>query len=764
MWGISRFNAGGGGDEWMPPVDGADTRKRKHDGDGDENGGHRGSGSGSDSDTAEKGGAVEAAAAAAHSAASASNASSQSSGEEEESEAEQQEEEQQQQQQQQQEQEQEEATAAGERAAAAAAADAEATITAAAAAAITAATVAAAAARSAGLPSAEEDCAKWGVSAAVRGELRRQCKERFFPVQRRAIPLILRGLGATVSCSGDVCVSAPTGSGKTLCYVLPIVEALCGRVVPRLRALVVLPSRDLAMQVQSVFEPFCAAAGLRSALAIGQADFATEQRAVLGAVTAGAGGGAACAAAAGGAAAPPLGGVSAIDILVATPGRLVDHLERSAQQGFTLQHLRFLVVDEADRLLTQSYHDWVAKVNAAACGGPVGAVRGGALQPATPRRRDGVRSSTAAAAAAVAAAAAAAAGGGGGGGAAVAGAVAAAAAAQAAASAASAGEAMAAAVTPMRRLLFSATLGRNPRKAAAMGLRFPVYIDAGKGAVRTQEATVASAAAAAARAHAAGAPLDGGIAAAAAAEGSNGHGSVVKHGLGAKYDAAEKTYRIPEELSEYLCLCETGQKPLALLLLLRHLCGAGSSAAGASRTIVFTASLDSTHRLARMLQLFGVGAGGGGVFEYSSSVPAATRAALLKACRTAGGAVRVLVCSDAMTRGMDMPLVDHVVNYDMPQHLKTYVHRVGRTARAGRTGSAFTLLKKGQQRSFWEVLRKAEHQPVRRHVLPTDSLRELVPRYLRCLAELKELMHRESTGELSAASEVPPLGEEVAAA
>jgi ATP-dependent RNA helicase DDX51/DBP6 len=52
----------------------------------------------------------------------------------------------------------------------------------------------------------------------------------------------------------DVCVSAPTGSGKTLAYVLPVVETLATRIVTRLRALVVLPTRDLVAQVREAFE------------------------------------------------------------------------------------------------------------------------------------------------------------------------------------------------------------------------------------------------------------------------------------------------------------------------------------------------------------------------------------------------------------------------------------------------------------------------------------------------------------------------------
>ena len=53
-------------------------------------------------------------------------------------------------------------------------------------------------------------------------------------------------------------------------------------------------------------------------------------------------------------------GKGCVDIVVCTPGRLVDHLEHTP--GITLEHLRFLVVDEADRLLNQSYNAWVEKV------------------------------------------------------------------------------------------------------------------------------------------------------------------------------------------------------------------------------------------------------------------------------------------------------------------------------------------------------------------------------------------------------------------
>ena len=64
----------------------------------------------------------------------------------------------------------------------------------------------------------------------------------------------------------------------------------------------------------------------------------------------------------------------------------------------------------------------------------------------------------------------------------------------------------------------------------------------------------------------------------------------------------------------------------------------------------------------------------------------------LKAFRK--GEIQVLVSSDAMTRGMDVEGVRNVINYDMPTYTKSFIHRAGRTARAGQTGSCFTLLRK----------------------------------------------------------------------
>src|SRR3954449_13183514 len=66
------------------------------------------------------------------------------------------------------------------------------------------------------------------------------------------------------------------------------------------------------------------------------------------------------------------------------------------------------------------------------------------------------------------------------------------------------------------------------------------------------------------------------------------------------------------------------------------------------------------------------------------------RMAALEGFRT--GETTILVASDVAARGLDIPAVSHVFNYDVPHHAEDYVHRIGRTGRAGRSGASFTLI------------------------------------------------------------------------
>ena len=69
------------------------------------------------------------------------------------------------------------------------------------------------------------------------------------------------------------------------------------------------------------------------------------------------------------------------------------------------------------------------------------------------------------------------------------------------------------------------------------------------------------------------------------------------------------------------------------------------------------------------------------------------------------GLKRILIATDVAARGLDIPLIQHVINYDLPQVPEDYVHRIGRTARAGTEGSALTFLTP-DDRSMWNEISK----------------------------------------------------------
>lgn len=152
-----------------------------------------------------------------------------------------------------------------------------------------------------------------------------------FAVQTAVIPLLL-GDG------GDVCISAATGSGKTLSYILPIVQSLSTRVVTRLRAVVVVPTRELVSQVFSTASSLTSGTGIKVGTAVGSRALAAEQELLVGV-------------------SQDDPAYSKVDMLITTPGRLVEHIKSTP--GFSLRWVKWLVIDEADRLLAQSFQEWV---------------------------------------------------------------------------------------------------------------------------------------------------------------------------------------------------------------------------------------------------------------------------------------------------------------------------------------------------------------------------------------------------------------------
>ncbi|MED6282471.1 ATP-dependent RNA helicase ddx51, partial [Characodon lateralis] len=105
--------------------------------------------------------------------------------------------------------------------------------------------------------------------------------------QAEVIPAILEGArhGLLIGRGGhrprDICVSAPTGSGKTLSFVIPVIQVLMERVVCEIRALAVLPTKELAQQVYKVFASYAEGTPVKVVMLVGQRSFAAERASLL---------------------------------------------------------------------------------------------------------------------------------------------------------------------------------------------------------------------------------------------------------------------------------------------------------------------------------------------------------------------------------------------------------------------------------------------------------------------------------------------------
>ncbi|XP_075389759.1 ATP-dependent RNA helicase DDX51 [Tenrec ecaudatus] len=451
----------------------------------------------------------------------------------------------------------------------------------------------------------------------LQKKLRAQGISSYFPVQAAVIPTLLESsAGGFLAGRGgfqprDLCVSAPTGSGKTLAFVIPVVQALLHRVVCQVRALVVLPTKELAQQVSRVFNIYTDATPLRVALVTGQKPLAKEQESLVQRTAE--------------------GFRSLADIVVATPGRLVDHIDQTP--GFSLQQLRFLVVDEADRMVDSQHQAWLARVTAAVFR------REGPSDPWALFQRVPPKAVTAASTWIP--------------------------------------------QMPLQKLLFSATLTQNPEKLQQLALHQPQLFSTGlecRGPAGSDE------------------------------------------GAGGKYT-------FPEGLEHHYVPCRLRAKPLAVLHLVQT--------TGLSRVLCFTNSREHSHRLFLLVQAFG----GVSVAEFSSRHGPGQRKKILKQFEQ--GKVQLLVSTDATARGIDVPGVELVINYDAPQYARTYVHRVGRTARAGRAGQAFTLLLRVQEKRFLRMLAEAGAPTLGRHEIPGELLEPLVPSYEAALAQLEKTVREE---------------------
>lgn len=453
---------------------------------------------------------------------------------------------------------------------------------------------------------------------------------------------------------GDICVSAKTGSGKTMAYLLPIIEALKDQAAPMLSAVIVVPSRQLVNQALQVAEELCAGTKIKVGTALGNVPLAVEQKEL---VKLRAQYNPALAAQLHAEASRQLktGFVeqtgmldalmsmpqdhvphydSGVDILICTPGRLVEHIEHTT--GFLLKSVRWLVIDEADQLLNQNFQGWASVLmNALHSETPSAFMN---AQERLRERENGYIWSIA---------------------------------------------------LPARRqltkIVLSATMEKDLTKLGTLKLRRPKLVVVQDESVEDQ-------------------PIQ----------------------------SEENIFELPSTLDEYAAPVNDGaNKPLHLLHALLNYVFAGikssadqdssdsdssdsdsSSDAGSdadrvsiashiSRVLIFTKSTESASRLSHLLSELEP--------SFKKYTKTMTRASTADAARRLlksfnAGDVKILIASDAASRGLDIPSITHVINYDMPTSITSYVHRVGRTARAGKSGQALTLFSKTEAAWFWKQI------------------------------------------------------------
>lgn len=434
--------------------------------------------------------------------------------------------------------------------------------------------------------------------------------KHFFPVQSCLVPALTKQFKLTFLKKSDFCISSPTGSGKTLAYVIPIVNHLKQTLARRLRCIALLPTHDLAQQVFKVFSQVCQPTHLRCAIANGgpqdcfffkrapnynnENDPHRSSRHVSSLILSGG-----------------LDGlqteeyVSTIDILVTTPGLLIDLIQN--QPGFSLQHLEMLVIDEADRLMANHKHDWLNALERSLC------------------RSFECPSS-------------------------------------------------------IHKLLFSATLSSDPQILLQMNLFQPRLFLATKPSltgikIRNSLGSHASTPA--------GSPL------------SFPKASVLTT-VSTKSELLATT-AIPEQLEEKMFITEMKDK-LQVMWYLMH-------EKKCKRVLCFVNDRKRGFELCSFLnEIAGVRA-----VNFSSDVKAEVRVKCLNEFRK--GTIDIIVATDLLGRGMDIEGVDYVISYDMPQSGTWYAHRVGRTARAGKKGTAITLVDSRQLVQFKKIVQMAHKLP-----------------------------------------------------
>jgi ATP-dependent RNA helicase RhlE len=164
--------------------------------------------------------------------------------------------------------------------------------------------------------------ASLGLKEPILRGVRAAGYEKPTDIQAEAIPKILAGV--------ELIGLGQTGSGKTAAFGLPMLDRLCGG-EPGLRGLIVVPTRELCVQVAENLRTYASHAGLHVCTAFGGVDMSIQESAFK----------------------------RGIDVVVACPGRLIDHLER---RNLTLEKVQMVVLDEADRMLDMGFMPQIRRI------------------------------------------------------------------------------------------------------------------------------------------------------------------------------------------------------------------------------------------------------------------------------------------------------------------------------------------------------------------------------------------------------------------
>ncbi|KAJ5259605.1 hypothetical protein N7478_012586 [Penicillium angulare] len=549
-----------------------------------------------------------------------------------------------------------------------------------------------------------------------------------FAVQSTVIPLLLDG---NKNHPGDLCISAATGSGKTLSYVLPLVTSLSSRPASKLRGLIVVPTRELVKQAREACELVAAGSRLHIGSAVGNVAIKDEQKLLMRVdqvynpatvaqrQKAGIQGNdwmdfslEDCVTEAVDSTGFLPGYIQRpepnVDILICTPGRLVDHIRYT--KGFTLKNLEWLVIDEADRLLNESFQEWVDVVMSSLDSrqspdnfGPGGKLLSDLGLPIETK--------------------------------------------------------------PPRKVVLSATMTRDISKLNSLRLANPKMVIIGA----ENAMDLGDPSATHPDAHFTLPPTL--------------HEHMLPVGDGSQkplyllrlllshikigVDDKKRIDRPSRESSSDTSSDDTSSDESSD----DDTSSSGSDSdsdtssdtssdassdsedsesdsvdpvveAQTSRTtvLIFTKSSESASRLARLISLLHPSLAnrmGTIIKSNKSSSSRKTLAAFRQ------GRVSVIVATDRASRGLDLPSLTHVVNYDMPTSVTTYVHRVGRTARAGREGSAWTLVAHREGRWFSNEISASVDGRITRimgvdrtHVKPAD-VKEFQSKYAAALDVLE---------------------------